>query len=389
MPAGLPSNIRKPADMSDAVLPLRAATVSAAPGQHFSSLQVLRGIAAMLVVLYHASGQAYERVLHVHSQGPFRFSAAGVDIFFPISGFIIYLAALALRHRVQAWRVFIVRRVIRVAPLYWLVTAVKLAAVLSVPALVLHTSTGLQHVITSFLFIPDNDGEGHPFPILQQGWTLSFEMTFYALLALLLYLGRASAAVLLTVLCVIGAIGLATHGHRVWAPIDLLVSPLQFEFAGGILAAHLLSRGLTLRPAVSMLLIAAAVGVLLFSNRWDIETQLPLRVMVWGVAGFCLLIGMLCLENVVPFARWRWPVLVGNASYSTYLIHTLVIPVVVTVVVHLRLAVPWTMSLIILFSLLLGLLGGIVLHLVVEKPLIRVLNRGVGMAPPKQATLNP
>ena len=99
--------------MSEAVLPLQTVAVTAAPGQHFSSLQIMRGIAAMLVVLYHASGQAYERVLHVHSQGPFRFSAAGVDIFFPISGFIIYLAAHALRHRAQAWRVFIVRSIIR------------------------------------------------------------------------------------------------------------------------------------------------------------------------------------------------------------------------------------------------------------------------------------
>jgi peptidoglycan/LPS O-acetylase OafA/YrhL len=362
--------------------------VTAPVPRHFDSLQVLRGVAASLVLLYHATGQGFERLMHVpNDQGVFQFGAAGVDIFFPISGFIIYLSAVQLSARAGAWQVFAVRRLIRVVPLYWLVSAVKLALVLALPAVALHTTLQPSHVLASFLFFPTYDGEGHLLPILQQGWTLTFEMAFYALITLLLFLRGAVLRPAVAVLVLVGIAGFIAGPTRIWAPIDFLLDPLLLEFVGGMLMGHAVAKGFRPPPLLGVVLIAIAVCILLVSNDQAVEMNHHLRVPRWGVAGFCLLAGFLALERFFAAKRVRLLSLLGDASYSTYLIHTLVVPTVATVMAKLGLHDIRGVTLCVVLSLIAGSAAGIVLHLLVEKPLTRYLNRQWDGKPVPAATL--
>src|SRR6185437_15681181 len=81
------------------------------------------------------------------------------------------------------WSRFLEDRVIRIVPMYWLMTTVKLAGLFVIPWVALHSDTQLWHTIASYLFIPARNAAGDHLPLLPVGWTLNFEMFFYCCVA--------------------------------------------------------------------------------------------------------------------------------------------------------------------------------------------------------------
>jgi len=128
--------------------------------RNIHSIQVLRAIAAIGVVLVHA-GIDFNYWGHASINWHLR-GAAGVDLFFVISGFVMVYISKPHFGQGDTWMTFILRRIIRIVPLYWLVTT-------------FYAFSGghpLHQIISSYLFIPDV--EGAP-PLLAQGWTLRYE----------------------------------------------------------------------------------------------------------------------------------------------------------------------------------------------------------------------
>jgi exopolysaccharide production protein ExoZ len=110
---------------------------------HFTSIQYLRGLAALMVVAFHTA------------PGPFALiGAAGVGIFFVISGFIMW--ALTSSRQTTA-SVFLQRRIIRIVPLYWLFTLLLAGAGAIVPAAFSHLQLTTDHLLLSLAFIPHVD----------------------------------------------------------------------------------------------------------------------------------------------------------------------------------------------------------------------------------------
>ena len=188
-----------------------------------NNVQALRGFAALLVVFGHT-----EFAL----PGMRPFGTFGVDIFFCISGFI--MAMIVDRNPEK----FLLRRLIRILPLYWTATlGVWLLAVVK-PQWMMHTTPNWRDLLLSLLFIPFYKGGGvDPRPVLFVGWTLNFEMYFYVVLAVCLRLTRrhatayaALAVFLLMLACRFS--GLQSAWARVYG--DLLV----LEFALGIGGGH-------------------------------------------------------------------------------------------------------------------------------------------------------
>src|SRR5271166_3045280 len=135
------------------------------------SIQTLRALAALAVVAYHAL--QWDR-------GGFDVGRAGVDVFFVISGFIMWRVTAG---RDVPPRAFLWRRFTRVAPLYWLATLGVLAVALVWPAFLPEVRPGWRHLVLSLAFIPHLDPRGLPFPTLPPGWTLDYEAVFYAIFA--------------------------------------------------------------------------------------------------------------------------------------------------------------------------------------------------------------
>ena len=109
---------------------------------------------------------------------------AGVDIFFVISGFIMVYASSRWFGSARAPRVFLAHRIARIVPLYWATMMVYLAVLLLTPWLLNSEYLAPHFVIASFLFIPAARPDGLVQPLYSLGWTLNYEMFFYALFAI-------------------------------------------------------------------------------------------------------------------------------------------------------------------------------------------------------------
>jgi exopolysaccharide production protein ExoZ len=167
------------------------------------SIQFLRAIAALLVLLFHLS------------DGRIVTGASGVDIFFVISGFIMGTVGVGERPRD-----FIVKRAARIVPLYWLITmAMCIGALLGVFS---RFSYDIESLVKSLLFIPYYDASGHIWPLVVPGWTLNLEALFYILFAGGLLFG-APIAFCVVALAVLAAVGQLTPFE--WAPLRLWTSP--------------------------------------------------------------------------------------------------------------------------------------------------------------------
>jgi exopolysaccharide production protein ExoZ len=272
------------------------------------SIQWLRGIAAISVVIFHASLRTGDALL-----------VGGVDVFFVISGYIMW----TISGRAEAPATFMVRRIARILPLYWIATGIMAVGALAglFPSV---TLTG-RHVIASLLFLPHvSPSNGQVWPLVVQGWTLNYEMFFYALVALTLLAPRVLQPGLLTA----ALAGLASLGAVLVLPgvaERFYTDPVLLEFAGGVLLARfqrpLLGRG---RLAGIALI---ATGTASFAAGWLLDLSQP-RLLVWGLPALLLVAGCISLEKANVSFDWRPAVFLGDASYAIALFHAFAISVV-------------------------------------------------------------
>lgn len=249
----------------------------------------------------------------------------GVDLFFVISGFIIWTTSRELSVTPQR---FLVRRVSRIVPLYWAMTTFIVAVSLLAPRLLASTEFDLWHVIASYLFIPTT----HPlfpasWPILIPGWTLNYEMFFYALFAAGLCLRNRTA----TFIFVVGALLIAVllgHALRPQQPaVAFFTDPIVLEFALGMAAGAAYTDARRLPVSLAIAALLAAVAVVAGSAFVD---WIP-RVIFAGVPAAALVLAVAILKRNDIDLENGPIVLLGDASYSIYLSHVIILPVVTKV----------------------------------------------------------
>ncbi len=250
-------------------------------------IEALRGVAALSVVAYHAivmSGLELNGTATTLLQN----GAAGVDIFFVISGFVMVISAHRLQGQAGAACQFAVARLRRIVPLYWVCSAVKIGTIIAAPSLGKATLSA-SFVVASLLFLPAHDDTGRFAPVLPVAWTLSFEMLFYALFALALALRRSPALWVPPVLAAIVALrlsGLAAHD---------IGNPIILEFAFGTTLATLWLRGWKLPHALAWPAVSSAAALLALVPGHALGT----RVLSWGVPASALVAATVSLEDVL------------------------------------------------------------------------------------------
>lgn len=320
------------------------------------SIQVLRAVACLMVLLHHARNP---RPGMFDPMVGWNFTT-GVDIFFVISGFIMYAAA---RHEAPAE--FVRRRVVRIAPLYWIATLTWVAwlAFRDLP------TPDASHLWLSLGLVP-HASPGHPetvWPVLVPGWTLTFEMAFYAIFAVGLAVRRVVAVTTLVIVSLVAA-GFIFHPQETVA--RAFTGPILLAFLGGVLIAWAHGRWAHLFARAWPLAIAGAVALLVHATPW-----IDLRK-IWVVAASAAVVaGSLAFEARLRARRWRVMETLGDASYAIYLFHTLVLAVVMWLGRKLPLE-GWPQFLT-LMALGMGLstLAGVAVHRWVEKPMLKVLLR--------------
>lgn len=260
------------------------------------SVQGLRGIAALAVVASHAIGELIEHGHVAASAMPLAtaLGEGGVRVFFVISGFIMAATMRGSFGEPGAARDFILKRLIRIVPLYWLVTLVYIAVVLAPKGML--PSAG--EVAMSLAFLPYVGANGQYWPIYVPGWTLNYEMVFYALFAVAL-LWRQGLWLVLVALGALAAAGLAYPGFY--------TSPIILYFAAGIVLARFkVPQGMPPRlSAISNAVGDASYSIYLtHSFVLGISTRV-LRHLEGPYAPALWLVAMLAASTVVGMLSYR------------------------------------------------------------------------------------
>ena len=220
-----------------------------------AGLQTLRAVAALMVLFGHVLAE----VSHFSHQDPWLLSlpwTRGVDLFFVISGFVVTLSADRFARQPAA---FLHRRLLRVVPLYFLFTTLMVAVLILLPTGVKETGLELRQIIGSYLFIPVERADGRIAPVLSLGWTLNYEVFFYALLAACLILRRPLMAVG-TIILGLSALGAGVSFEA--APLVFWTNSLMVEFVFGIALARMWQSGWRWRNRWGAFWIGVLGGVL-------------------------------------------------------------------------------------------------------------------------------
>jgi exopolysaccharide production protein ExoZ len=276
------------------------------PRRTILPIQYLRAVAALLVVWHHSTALNGLTLQHFTS----RFGTTGVDVFFAISGFVMVLTCSG---RKVAPLDFLRHRLVRIAPIYWVLTAVMVLLALAPPHLFGALQPTPRSTLLSLLFVP-HFSDTRPteiWPLLVPGWTLNFEMFFYLLFAASLLVPRRATQVLVAACVALVVLG------QVAGPFDTALarsytSPLLLEFAGGAVVARLWQRG-WLAPGAALAVLTGAAGAALLLFGASEHGSWARQIGAWLVLATCL----------CPAWQRRLPLLeaLGNASYSIYLTH--------------------------------------------------------------------
>lgn len=272
------------------------------------SVQALRALAAWMVVGVHFVQLFFDFEAHNWLEDLLvETGGVRVDIFFVISGFVIFLSTAD--KTLTPWR-FMLMRVARIVPAYWFYTLLMMLLVATVPAMFPYENIEPGYVLMSLLFIAAPSPPGvEVYPLLGVGWTLNFLMLFYVLFSFSLLVRQSYrlwvVAALLYLVCYIGpALGLASGFYR---------NDIILDFLMGIAIGMLYRCGLCRSGSWLPLL-----GILVSSVAIYHGANLP-RSLEWGVPSAVLVISCVALEPY--FQGSRLLKMLGDCSYSVYLIH--------------------------------------------------------------------
>jgi peptidoglycan/LPS O-acetylase OafA/YrhL len=220
----------------------------------------------------------------------------------------------------QSWRDFFGRRIIRIVPMYWIATTLKLAAALALPVLAVHSRLDPWHILASYLFIPAKNPDGSVYPVLWVGWTLNFEMLFYVLFATALALRVRLLPFLTAAIGVLALAGLARSSA--WPAVLRLLDPILLEFLCGAWLASRIARGFSLSSASCILLASAGLALIIMAPGNTDESNA--RVIFWGIPAFAIVAAAAATKWSPP----AWLMQLGDASYSIYLFHGFVMTMI-------------------------------------------------------------
>lgn len=319
-----------------------------------SLIQAYRGFAAVLVVLYHAGTLASAKFGASPGLEIFNFGWSGVQFFFVLSGFIIYHVHERDIGQPSMLPDYARKRVIRIYPAYIIVTLLLAPVWLFVPSLGEPYHKDLGALVLSLLLVPQPHS-----PHLAVAWTLVHEVMFYALFA--------------TAICS-RKLGLMVMGS--WftavAVANLFFTPLTFP-ATYVLSANNLLFCLGMLAAAWKrdfgwpLFIAGNALFLLTGLLAGRQHDVVSYILLFGLASFAI---VKCARRLD--AHFRHPVLglLGDASYSIYLVHY---PTLSATVMVLRAAGVESGLVAYVLSVPVGIAAGIVFHKVIEAPVLNYL----------------
>jgi exopolysaccharide production protein ExoZ len=362
------------------------------PGGTIEGIQWLRAIAALMVVTFHA------RYSVQGSDAWPTFGAAGVDIFFIISGFVMAHTTRRLddesgpEQRLGMGGDFLRKRLARVVPLYWV-------ALLWTARRELMQDGASVDLVKDALFFPRLNGS-YPdmlWPVIIQGWTLNYEMFFYALFALSMLCGRRRLLVLLGGLLMLVALGLLANTSDTSLTADdwtgaarrFYMDNILLEFGFGVLLQKFVSHSRQPDWPRGVYMLFALLGFVLLAvgqDRWPraVTQGLPALLIVWASLAACRGLRSRILEKL------------ADASYAIYLFHWASFGAVKPMAAWLGGLGAFSgrsstvqVTVLMLLHIVVAVFSGLLVHAAIERPLLRVSQHVLGLRPAGSPTRVP
>ncbi|MES2196981.1 MAG: acyltransferase [Pseudomonadota bacterium] len=339
-------------------------------------IQVLRFFAAVAVVAFHAWGVAPEAFKVPESPMAFALSQGGhgVDLFFVISGFIIFYATHGAR---LAPAEFLRRRVERIVPLYFFVILAVTTLAVTLPA-TFGTPDWYtpRHILKSLAFIAFTDGE---MPVVYLGWSLEYEMYFYLAVALLMALTRDVWRNIVLIFCALVTVGRIPGADALLGNYRFFTDPMILEFVFGVIVGGVFVNCRISWPVA--VAAACAIAALLVTDPAG-------RVIVFGLPSACLVAAAAFVSRTRMDPAWPERALarLGDASYSIYLAQVETVSLASASIAGWIPAIPPLLLVLVTTGIVVAF--GLALNILVERPLLK-FSRRLGVQHPPPARLVP
>jgi exopolysaccharide production protein ExoZ len=342
-------------------------------------LQIARGIAALIVVLHHITGAEFFYFNVTTFHGFFLAGWNSLDFFFVLSGFIIYYVHDRDLGQKARWKRYFSKRFVRIYPIYWLIALAALTMILAgnettTKASLAEIGSNPAYITRSLLLIPQST-----MPFLVVSWSLCYEVFFYLVFGLAIVLGRRT-------LWIAAACYLVLFGFRLIYPnvfqdsvaLSFFSSNYHIEFILGILTAWCFKAGLNIRRGwiIGLVLFAAAWAVS-FSFEGDLGKFSLNSRLVYGCISGLIILSIARLSIKKENALGRFLMLLGDASYTLYLIHPIVLAILFKGITRVGVQGdhPWVNYTIFPIALGLCILASVIVHAKIERPILQFFNK--------------
>jgi len=350
-------------------------TQSSTPHKKLNLLQVYRGIAAVLVVMVHITITSADILNQVTFFNLFRAGWSGVDYFFVLSGFImVYVHRSAIGKKDQL-KSFLVKRAVRIYPIYWIITLTVWCLFLVIPGLDNNQDLSLGKVIASLLLIPQKDK-----PILEVGWTLIYEIYFYLLFSIAIWLKPKhsvpilSAWLLVTILLFRKIVKFPDEFFL----LETVFGEMNLEFVLGCLAAYIVIKYNNSIGKYRWILFGIAnLGCVILGMLLALRNIWLERITTFGMLAALLILAATSIDlkdsPKIPYLL----IFLGDASYSIFLTHMPVITAIIKIVQKANLGKYFdgffAPALLALFTVVFGC----IFYSLIEKPLTVFLRKNI------------
>ena len=338
-------------------------------GAMIGGIQVLRALAAVLVTLCHAQAEV-AKIGELPSAWPppvlANLAGFGVQLFFVISGFIMVYSTESLFGAANGPLVFLKRRLVRIVPLYWIVTSIYLALTLLVPEFA--KGYPVSFVVASYLFIPAARPDGVIEPLVGQGWSLNYEMLFYLIFAATVFASRRVSVMMVTAIL----LSLVIFGNIIPSlPLILSswTSPILLHFVFGIWIGLAYREGISLTPTFGLALIGTAT-VLLGLELSPFAQPLAIAVGSW-CAPALIVAGVVLPRLSFNGLLWSLTIIIGTASYALFLFHAIPIRALFYLAHWANFDIGHAPNVYVSAAVALAILLAIVIYYCVERPIMR------------------
>ena len=337
------------------------------PVKTYRGVQGLRFVSAVLVVAVHAC-RWFNRDAGAGTVAP-EGELLGdlcVATFFLISGFVV-VHVVASGHEPD-WKTFALRRAIRILPLAWAMTGIKIVAAVVAADAMFDGGLTPTRILASFLLVPSRDPEGAVRLLWGVEWTLVFEMAFYVLVTIAIAFRLDPVALATPVIVVVSALSIwrPDGGSVLWFYAD----PLVLFLAAGMWIARATRTGSPWSTSAACL-----AGALIYSLVEALRggsAAAPAGLVFAAVTGVFALVVIAepYAGELVP----RWLVLGGDTAFALYLTHPLVAQVLPRLLGRLGATeVPWFPVVLASIAVSIGL--GWFVHQRIDMPVGRALRR--------------